>query len=264
MRRLILILPLLLLVVLPSCQWLPPWLRSLWPSPTASISPSIPPTISSPLATGSVPPPGPVEPAEIDIGPAGTMRMALTFDAGADPGYTKEILDICRKHKAPATFFLTGDWLEQNVEDAREMVLKGHALGNHCQTHLHLTPLEDEEVRSELQQMEDTCLRLVGHSTKPYFRAPFGERDGRILRLAAQEGYWHIYWTLDSLDWEMGHSTDWVKERVLNRLQDGAILLFHVSSPYTFQILDDLLDQMEFKGYRIVPLADFLPLPTTS
>lgn len=192
------------------------------------------------------------------------MRLALTFDAGADPGYAKEILDILGKHKAPATFFLTGDWLEQNAEDAREMTLRGHALGNHCQTHLHLTPLEDEEVRSELRQMEETCLRLVGHSTKPYFRAPFGERDGRILRLAAEEGYWHIYWTVDSLDWEAGHSNDWVKERVLTRLQDGAIILFHVSSPYTVQILDDLLDQMESKGYRIVPLADFLPLPTPS
>ena len=45
------------------------------------------------------------------IGDTGQKRIYLTFDAGYEAGYTPAILDALKKHKAPATFFVVGHYL---------------------------------------------------------------------------------------------------------------------------------------------------------
>ena len=38
--------------------------------------------------------------------------LYLTFDAGYENGYTETILDVLKKHKVKATFFLVGNYIE--------------------------------------------------------------------------------------------------------------------------------------------------------
>src|SRR5690606_14415437 len=40
----------------------------------------------------------------------------LTFDNGYENGYTKDILDVLKKEKVPAAFFITGHYLESAPE----------------------------------------------------------------------------------------------------------------------------------------------------
>jgi peptidoglycan/xylan/chitin deacetylase (PgdA/CDA1 family) len=196
-------------------------------------------------------------PQEISSGKAGKNRVSLTFDAGAGRGHIDEILEILLRQKVPATFFITGAWAEQNPEDVKRIAELGFRIGNHTQNHPHLTELSDEEVIFELQTVESRILELTGKSTKPFFRPPYGDRDQRILEIAASEGYWSIYWTLDSLDWQEDHDPDWVKNRILSNLQDGMIVLCHVASPYTYQILEDVIYSIRERGFDFVPLAEF-------
>ena len=46
------------------------------------------------------------------VGPSEEKVIYLTFDAGYENGNTAPILDALKKHKAPATFFLVGNYLE--------------------------------------------------------------------------------------------------------------------------------------------------------
>ena len=39
-------------------------------------------------------------------------EIYLTFDNGYENGYTAQILDVLKKEKVPATFFVTGHYLE--------------------------------------------------------------------------------------------------------------------------------------------------------
>jgi len=39
-----------------------------------------------------------------------------------------------------------------------------------------------------------------GHRARPLFRAPFGARNERVLKVAHGMGYRSIYWSIDSLD----------------------------------------------------------------
>lgn len=48
--------------------------------------------------------------------------LYLTFDAGYENGNTEAILDALKKHQAPATFFLVGNYLETSPDLVKRMV----------------------------------------------------------------------------------------------------------------------------------------------
>ncbi len=201
-----------------------------------------------------------VSPMEISRGVPGKMRVSLTFDCGAGRGYIDQILETLTRNGIPATFFVTGSWAENNPDDVRRISEFGYRIGNHTQNHLYLTEISDEEIKSELSSVEETVLKLTGKSTRPLFRAPYGNRDERVLQVVASQGYWSIYWTIDSLDWQEGHDPGWVKDRILSRLEDGAIILCHVASEYTYLVLQELIGEIQSRGFSFVPIEDFLEL----
>src|SRR6516162_971816 len=73
----------------------------------------------------------PVSAAEIDIGDTSRALIALTFDAGGPSAPTARILDILAKHQAHSTFFITGEWANQNPDLVRLIHCDGHEIGNH-------------------------------------------------------------------------------------------------------------------------------------
>lgn len=188
------------------------------------------------------------------------MRVSITFDCGAGRGYIDQILEILTQKGIPATFFVTGSWAENNPDDVLRISEMGFRIGNHTQNHLYLTEISDQEIISELSSVEEIVFQLTGKSTRPFFRPPYGNRDDRVLEVVASQGYWSIYWTIDSLDWQEGHDPQWVKDRIISRLEDGAIILCHVASEYTYLVLEELIEEIESKGFSFVPLEDFLEL----
>ncbi|MDI6868049.1 MAG: polysaccharide deacetylase family protein [Coprothermobacterota bacterium] len=237
--------------VSPSTSVTPP------PAFESSSQPSLETSDQGSTATPSALP-SQLEPKEVAQGTPGKNRIALTFDAGAGRGYIDQILETLVRNKVPATFFVTGAWAEDNPEDVKRISQLGFRIGNHTQTHPYLTGLSDEEIRNELHSLEQKVVELTGRSTRPLFRPPYGDRDERVLEIAASEGYWSIYWTIDSLDWQEGHDPQWVKERILSRLEDGAIILCHVASPYTYLVLDELIQSIREMGFTFVPIEEFL------
>src|SRR5262249_48383507 len=92
--------------------------------------------------------------SEIDHGPADRPLVALTFDAGADPGPTAEILRALATADRRCTFFLTGAWVAEHPQLARRIVAAGHELGNHTYTHRDLRRLSDARVAGELERTD--------------------------------------------------------------------------------------------------------------
>ena len=52
-------------------------------------------------------------------------KIYLTFDCGFENGCTPAILDALKKHNAPATFFIVGNYLETSPELVKRMVEEG-------------------------------------------------------------------------------------------------------------------------------------------
>ncbi len=197
-------------------------------------------------------------------------RVAITLDAGASSAPAAAILDALQARDVHITFFLTGTWAEDNPELVRRIAADGHEIGNHTYSHPQLPDMEEAAILEEIHRTEQIIRDLVGQTTRPYLRPPYGSRNQRVLDILAREGYISVYWTVDSLD-SVGDpkSARFLFERVTSPTTgqgvpiplEGAIFLMHVGNETTAQALPDILDWFQENGYQVVRLSELLRLP---
>src|SRR3989338_6449032 len=67
--------------------------------------------------------------------------IALTFDDG--PGtFTPMVLDILDQYKIKATFFMNGDQVQIRPQIAKEVIRRGHEVGDHTWSHMNFYAYE--------------------------------------------------------------------------------------------------------------------------
>jgi len=185
-------------------------------------------------------------------------RVSLTFDAGASGLPTPAILDSLREAGVHATFFLTGQFAESYPELVKRMAEEGHELANHSYSHPRFTEIGAEEARRQITRTEDLIRRMTGLSTKPYFRFPYGARNGGLVALVNQEGYLSIFWTIDTLDWDTSTTCEQIRSRVMRNIKPGAIILMHCGSPQEAQALPLVIRDLREMGYEPTTLTELL------
>ena len=67
----------------------------------------------------------------ICLGNKDKKYIYLTFDEGYEAGYTSEILQALKEETTPATFFITGHYLNTQENLVKQMLEEGHLVGNH-------------------------------------------------------------------------------------------------------------------------------------
>lgn len=194
---------------------------------------------------------------EVVWGDRDARQVIFTFDGGASAESGEWILSALKKHGIIGTFFLTGKFAEENPELVKKIARGGHDIFNHTYSHPDLTALSNEEIKNELARADLAIKNLTGKSTKPYFRAPYGARDGRVLKAAAEAGYTSVYWTADVLDWKEseGFTAKQAKARIFANLEPGALYLMHIGDTITGTILDEVFSEIKSRGYAVVSLT---------
>ena len=206
-------------------------------------------------------------------GPAGTKQLEqydaaylgntdekviyLTFDSGYENGSTAKILDVLKKHNAPAAFFLVGNYIAKNGDLVRRMVDEGHIVGNHTMHHFDMSKLSDKEAfTKELQDLENLFKETTGKDMPKYYRPPQGIYSQENLQMAKDLGYRTVFWSLAYVDWR--NDAQPTKEeafaKLLPRIHNGAVVLLHSTSSTNAEILDELLTKWESAGYRFATI----------
>ncbi|HYB54089.1 MAG TPA: polysaccharide deacetylase family protein, partial [Thermoanaerobaculia bacterium] len=72
-------------------------------------------------------------------GPTDRPELVVSFDAGSSDRGARQILDALRERGIRTTLFVTGEFVRRNPEVARRIAQDGHEVGNHTDTHPHLT-----------------------------------------------------------------------------------------------------------------------------
>ncbi len=203
--------------------------------------------------------PQPLPPTEIRKGLSRRPEVALTFDAGSDWKPVRKILETLSAERVQSTFFLTGEWVTQNPKSSRRIATEGHELGNHSWDHPAFTKLSDDQIGDQLRRTEAAIQAVTGKSTFPYFRPPLGDRDPRVLRAIGNQGYFSVYWTLDSRDSvDKGITAAQIRDRVLAGVQPGSIVLMHCGSQASADALPEILAGLKAKGLKAVPVSRLL------
>lgn len=189
--------------------------------------------------------------------------VALTFDAGANADGVTSILDTLRQTHVVATFFLTGNFVEQFQAQSRDIVSAGMRIGDHSISHPYLTQLSDAQVRQQVLGARDEIQSVTGADPLPWFRFPYGDHNERTIAIVNSLGFVPIGWTVDTLGWKgtSGQITvQTVVSRVLASLQPGEVVLMHCgSNPTDHSTLDadalpTVITELRARGYSFVTL----------
>jgi peptidoglycan-N-acetylglucosamine deacetylase len=192
--------------------------------------------------------------------------LALTINVDWGEEYLPGILEALDRKQAKATFFVTGRWAKKNPDLVKEIVARGHELGNHGYSHPHPDQISVGANEEELVKTETIVKELTGIKTM-YYAPPYGERGKSGLKAAQNLGYRTILWTLDTVDWRPESTPEVISKRILNPgvrfgirpQKEGAIVLMHPKEN-TLKALPNILEQLNREGFRCVTLTQLITL----
>ncbi|HEY8153182.1 MAG TPA: polysaccharide deacetylase family protein [Myxococcota bacterium] len=196
----------------------------------------------------------------ISRGPAGSARVALTFDDGPHPVTTRRVLAALAPTRHRATFFVLGEKARRHPDVVREIHAGGHSLGIHGDTHDRLHSFRMPwTVRDEIVRAGDAVEAATG-SRPRFFRPPLGHTSVTSMRGVRLAGVTLVGWSSRAFDGLRGRSLEAVVARVGRTLGDGEIVMLHDAAerddyePASVRALPELLALLDERGLTSVGL----------
>jgi peptidoglycan/xylan/chitin deacetylase (PgdA/CDA1 family) len=168
----------------------------------------------------------------------GNNKILLTFDDGPLSGNTDLILARLEKHKIKALFFVVGGNCERNPSLINEILSQGHTIGNHTFHHLKPSDLSAEELRLEIDMLNNLILTNNNYQIK-YFRPPHGRFSLNLAGELKKRGMKNVMWSLLTFDYKNDYKL--VKFTVQNYLSKDSIVVLH-DSIKSKDIITDSID----------------------
>ncbi|MCH4823173.1 polysaccharide deacetylase family protein [Gramella lutea] len=176
--------------------------------------------------------------------------VALSFDDGPVEN-TLKILDILDKHNAKAAFFCIGKNIQKHPEIFREIIKRGHIVGNHTFSHTRkMGMLSSKRIIEEINKCNEVAEKIGGVQMK-FFRPPFGIINPKTQRALKKTGHQVIGWNNRPYD-AITKSPEKILERITRDLNRGDLILLHDNMLKTGPVLEQLLVILKQRNFSTV------------
>ncbi len=190
----------------------------------------------------------------------------ITFDDGPTHN-TPKILDTLAKYNAKATFFVLENRITENPDYMKRIMAEGHSIGLHGVSHdVNIIYSSPSEPLYEMNRANETLYNILGFKTKlirtPYGSYPYMTHEQYLILTAASYNLWD--WTVDPRDSVGTPSVSSILSHIKTDLKGNdtpivllhdrkstannldAILSFFSSRGYTFKVIDEKMDPVNF------------------
>lgn len=185
--------------------------------------------------------------------PTGENVAWLTIDDGPSQE-TRALLDLLDRYGAKATFFLVADRAAAQPELAREILHRGHGIGNHSRSHPQawFWALGPRRMAAEIEQAQASLREITGRSPR-WFRAVVGMANPFVSASLKKTGLARVAWSVRGYDGVRGEPGE-VVARIAAGLEPGAIVLLHEGAPHgnNLAIIEGVLEAMRERGFSSV------------
>lgn len=174
--------------------------------------------------------------------------VILTFDDGPHNPNTTKVLEVLKKHDVKAVFFVIGKNFSGNEAIIKQMIAEGHIIANHSFSHHQWIDLWSTK---KITEDFGACQNLIEQYSpnSKLVRPPYGVTNPNIAGAIKKLKLQSIGWNIRSYDTSI-KDIQKIKERVLNRLKPGAIILLHDRLDYMPELLEELIPEIKSKGYN--------------
>lgn len=172
-------------------------------------------------------------------------KIFLTFDDGPTPIITTQVLDILDMYNAKATFFCLGRNVDRHIDIYKDIIGRGHSVGNHTYSHL-------KGWRSNLKTYIQDIHLADRYVESKLFRPPYG-RIRNIQVRYLKKFYRIIMWDVLTHDYNRRIPQEMCLRTTLRSTKNGSIIVFHDSekaSRNLLYVLPKLLEHFSKKGYE--------------
>ena len=193
----------------------------------------------------------------------------MTFDDG--PYFnTYKVLDILDRYGAKATFFTTTVNQKYYYEETgtynwdlyKEYLKRGHTIANHTYTHAIFKGLYDsvDSFMDAVVKQENHIKEQTGGYVTNIIRFPGGSGTAGslkypIIEALKQRGYGWVDWTAHDGDGGNLRSTSEAWSKLKASIDsDIEVILFHDYCSITINMLPDIIEYLQNKGYLLLPL----------
>jgi peptidoglycan-N-acetylglucosamine deacetylase len=193
--------------------------------------------------------------------------VALTFDDGPDPVWTRKVLAVLEKHDVHATFFVVGQMVARHPDIVADLVRSGQEVGVHTFSHPDLVYASESRIDRELAQTQLALAGAAGISSSlvrpPYssFANALDNRSWPVVQQLGSLGYVVAFNDVDSQDWQRPGADAIVARSTPAPGESGSVVLLHDSGgnrAQTVEALDTLIPRLKAQGYRFQSVGEAL------
>ncbi len=191
--------------------------------------------------------------------PTNKKVVALTFDDGPHPRYTKEILKVLKENNVPATFFMLGEQVAKFPESFKAVLKDKHEIGNHSWSHPILPFKGPQYIKREIRNT-DKAIKKAGYKKPTLFRAPKGMQSIFLDRILKKLSKTQILWDVHTWDWTAIGPKQIIK-LVMQQTKPGSIILLHDGIPgraKTIEAIKEIIPTLKKQGYTFVTVSELL------
>lgn len=176
------------------------------------------------------------------------------------------LLDILKKEKVHATFFLLGkNHVKKHPEIVRRIAAEGHEVANHTWSHEILTDKKPAEIRAELKKTQDAIEAITGKKPR-LMRPPQGRTDDTVSGISKDLGLSQILWNATAKDYSTTDSA-LIKKRILDQATKDGIILLHDIYKGSVPAVPGIIEELKKRGYTFVTVPELMapaePVPGT-
>lgn len=209
----------------------------------------------------------PVSPASVSAEPEVPKKVYLTFDDGPSR-QTEKVLDILKKKKVKATFFMIGRDDEYSQNLYKRVVREGHTLGMHSYSHLYKEIYGSlEGFQKDFNKISDHLFDITGVRSV-FYRFPGGSSNSikqfpikEYTKFLNEQGVTYMDWNVIAAN---GTTDNVTKREMVQSVMDGvakydtSIVLLYDSADkkMTAKSLEDIIDSLLAGGYEILPIDE--------
>ena len=116
----------------------------------------------------------------------------------------------------------------------------------------------DDKIKEDVMKLHTVMYEKFGYEMK-YIRPPKGEYSERTLNFTNSLGYTTVMWSFAYDDWDENKQgrTDYAKEKILDNIHPGCVMLLHATSKDNAEILGDVIKEIKQMGYEFKSIEEF-------